>query len=1551
SMAAVHGEPHQLRIKIEKSFARAYRYPGDTIDPISNEPEIDHWVVILADGTTYRYGVPGSTGQNDNDIAGELRNKIWNIISVEDTYGRKALYEYDAYRFKENPYWEEMAYTYPVRVKTGVTPDESFWDGVVEFLYENKQPKDPYEGYYNLGVEHTGREYEGPKTGYTCMIWKRLTEVRTFYRDEKGNFSPNRHILIDAVEEFGKFRVEKVEEVAYKNGNIDTAAALPPHTFTYEFKGQSNPAVMEKSVSPMNKVEEMTYGLASQVDQGSPHAVDDTYLVVSHTERAGEESWTKTFQYWDGQNYTPFREFRGHRRSDVTDRETDMRTETYHIQTGVFNGSIREQIKYDTVGNKISHMETHWMALDYKGGRYMPFKQKSVTRNYAEDGGTVLSTVVEETPADTNGKNPWEYELDQYGNPLVQINTTYDGDPDTGTMVLQTKTETAYKNIETGDIRLIGLPVKTVTYARLAGDPEFILGQWEEKDYNDKGQVIETRKRFDREDTQKVFKETTQYHPQNGQVTFKHRFNGSEKIPVEENRYYESGPYRFLKSHKINALEQADHTVAYDLQFNKASEVNRLDGTTAETTFDGMGRTTRELFICREPGKRDGGNDSVAYTYIVTPAERRTETHFIHTGARKIEYFDPLNRKYKEVKTGYKGRLVVKEETVFDHKTRKPGRIDEPRYEDEARPGVHVKEYEDVRLRLTSERFPGGKVVRTRYNGFTITREEDVYNLDQEGKPGELLYTRLVEEETKDPMDNVVKRAVGQPGSDGHYEIYLHYDAQGRQVKITDSMELVLMSAGFASRLDDKAVNGTDAALGKQELEYDGLGRVILKRRDFKGQSDRTIAITYDPLDRITQQTDHDTIGDALRVMTCQYDSAPHGIGQPALRTLKETNETGAYVHEKRFTYNDFCFPAAVDHTWDIQWPSIGIKKKMTARADFEHNGQKGGRLEYVSYPTLNGIEGGTAEYIYDDMSGLLEEVRFNDHTLWKVPDGAFNAREKEERATYGNGVSGDFLYHDSSGRLAGIDITSAGDLLQRYRLRYDSSANVRQRHIETAALPADGKQRKPAVTAESFTYDHKNQLTAAQSGNHEQLFKYKANGSRTRLSDGGEEINYHYHARVPHRLDALSGAKERQFGYDNAGNMTHDKNRQNQCTRTFQWNPSNRLRQVDFLGSDGRAARSLVFGYGGELKRVLKYDSHTHHLVCYMDNHFELELDLKAEQPVMRSHILNNTRRIATLKQSPGQPPAMSYYHRDLLSSVTLVTGGDGSVSEAPGYDPFGKVTHTGNGEVPDILYTGHRADIGEYFGFCQYDFKARTYDPDLGLFISPDEVKDPKNAGFGFNRYVYVNNNPTSKWDPSGHQEEEGNGFVDIQHGFFIDFWKRQWGIIVQGHDLPVSDFAPGYRDAMDWWNRPPEPNKNALQAMEFGARTSSLVSRFPNNLPLNFNNNPQQQPQANPNNQALPNPSMDIRPMDVSPRTIRQAFSSSYMDVDISFGSTNVDIDRERQNREVEGRSSTELFLNGNYSGGDIMDIMQKRSENQNRFNFNFMNDDDLNFGDDE
>jgi RHS repeat-associated protein len=1538
TMASVYGQPNQFRIKIEESFARAYRYPSTKIDPISNEPEIDHWLVVLADGTKYRYGIPEKAGLEE--MAGELRNKIWNIITIEDTYGRKVLYEYEAYCFKKNPNWEEMIYTYPIRVKSGVTGDESFWDSMVEFVYEKKQPEDPYEGYYNLGEDYTGREYEGPKTGYTCMIWKRLREIRTFYRDEKGNFLPNRDLLIYAEEEFGKFKVAKVDEQAYKNGKLDTTAQLPPHTFLYEFKDPSNPAVMKKSVSPMNKVEKISYGLASQVDQGTPHALDNTYLVVSYTESTGEESWTKGFQYWDGQNYTPFKEFRGHRRSDMTDNETGMRTENYFIQTGVHNGSLMEQIKYDTEGNKISHLENNWMALDYKGGRYMPFKQKAITRKYAENGLTVISTEVDEVPKDVNGQTPWQYVLDSYGNPLVQIKTTYEGDLEDGKIVLQNKTETTYKNVETETIRLIGLPIKTIKYARLAKKDKFLLSQWEEKDYNEKGQVIETRKRYHRKDAQKLYIETNQYHPQNGQLTFKHRFNGSRKILVEENRYYESGGYRFLKSHTFNALKQVDHTVAYDLQVNKASKVTRLDGTTAKTSFDGLGRTTQELFICQEPSTREGNNDSVSYTYTITPVERCTETHFIHTGARKIEYFDPLNRKYKEITTGFKGRRIIKEAAVFDHKSREPGRINEPHYEDEACLGVHVKEYADNRLRLTTERFPGGKVVRTRYNGFTTTREEDVYLLDQEGKMGPLQRTQLLEEEVKNAMDQVVKQASGQPGTEGHYEIYLHYDAQGRKVIITDSKGLVLMSTDFASRLDDKAVSTIDAALGKMEMEYDGMGRVIRKRRDFKGQLDRTISMTYDHLDRITKQTDHDTHDGATQVMTCQYDSASFGVGKPALRTLKETNNLGTFVHEKRFAYNHFGFPSAVDHRWDIQWQTIGIKKTLKAHADFEHNGQKGGRLEFLSYPSINGIEGGTAEYIYDDISRLLTGIRFNDQPVWQVPQGAFNARKKEEQVNYGNGLTGNFLYHNASGRLTGTDTTLTGDLRQRYRLQYDSSANVTQQHIETAA---NGTDRKNIVSSHSFTYDDKNQLVAAQLDNNEQLFKYKANGSRTHLMDRNAETNYHYHSDIPHRLDALTGAKERQFSYDNAGNMILDKNRQTGCSREFKWNPANTLQQVDFLKAEGQVARSLIFGYDGQMNRILKYDSHNHTLVLYMDNIFELQLDLKAEQTELRSHILNNTRRIVTFKQSAGQSSAMSYYHRDLLTSVMLVTGADGAILDAPNYEPFGKATHTDAQALPDILYTGHRADIGEYLGFCQYDFKARTYDPELGLFISPDEAKDSNNAAFGFNRYIYVNNNPISKWDPNGNEGEDGNGFVQIENGFFIDFWNPQWGVIAGGYEIPVSDILPGYRNFTNWMNSPSEPSFDVQQAMNFGNNASSFWGQPNFQNPFNFNNMPRQQ--FNQNNPAQPAPVIRTflsQPLDLSPQTIRDAFPSPFGHIDTSFDHKEVDVDREMRNLRAGDRGMFELSMDG-YSSNEIMDITRSRQERKDRFKFNFMGED--------
>ncbi|MCV2886478.1 RHS repeat-associated core domain-containing protein [Aestuariibacter sp. AA17] len=73
--------------------------------------------------------------------------------------------------------------------------------------------------------------------------------------------------------------------------------------------------------------------------------------------------------------------------------------------------------------------------------------------------------------------------------------------------------------------------------------------------------------------------------------------------------------------------------------------------------------------------------------------------------------------------------------------------------------------------------------------------------------------------------------------------------------------------------------------------------------------------------------------------------------------------------------------------------------------------------------------------------------------------------------------------------------------------------------------------------------------------------------------------------------------------------------------------------------------------------------------------------------------------------------------------------------------------------GEVDDIGYTGHKFDTDLGLSYMQ----ARYYDPVIGRFYSNDPVDALEHMGshngiHGFNRYLYVNNNPYKYTDPNG-------------------------------------------------------------------------------------------------------------------------------------------------------------------------------------------------------
>lgn len=94
--------------------------------------------------------------------------------------------------------------------------------------------------------------------------------------------------------------------------------------------------------------------------------------------------------------------------------------------------------------------------------------------------------------------------------------------------------------------------------------------------------------------------------------------------------------------------------------------------------------------------------------------------------------------------------------------------------------------------------------------------------------------------------------------------------------------------------------------------------------------------------------------------------------------------------------------------------------------------------------------------------------------------------------------------------------------------------------------------------------------------------------------------------------------------------------------------------------------------------------------------------------------------------------------------------------------YYPYGGIRNTDN-PATDIGYTGQRLDAST--GLMHY--QARYYDPVIGRFISPDTIIPKRTNPQDFNRYAYVQNNPATHTDPTGHCNSCQTGFV-IEGGY---------------------------------------------------------------------------------------------------------------------------------------------------------------------------------------
>jgi RHS repeat-associated protein len=145
--------------------------------------------------------------------------------------------------------------------------------------------------------------------------------------------------------------------------------------------------------------------------------------------------------------------------------------------------------------------------------------------------------------------------------------------------------------------------------------------------------------------------------------------------------------------------------------------------------------------------------------------------------------------------------------------------------------------------------------------------------------------------------------------------------------------------------------------------------------------------------------------------------------------------------------------------------------------------------------------------------------------------------------------------------------------------------------------------------------------------------------------------------------------------------------------------------------------------------------------------------------------------------------------YRKNLQGDVTaILNAATGAVVTSYAYDAWGNHTVSGDatlGELNPFRYRGYLYDVetGLYY------LKSRYYDPQIGRFISQDEISylDPATIN-GLNLFAYCGNNPVMRTDSNG-------------NNWWSDFWNSTAGSVLKtiGSALLIAGgialcFVPG-------------------------------------------------------------------------------------------------------------------------------------------------------------
>ena len=598
----------------------------------------------------------------------------------------------------------------------------------------------------------------------------------------------------------------------------------------------------------------------------------------------------------------------------------------------------------------------------------------------------------------------------------------------------------------------------------------------------------------------------------------------------------------------------------------------------------------------------------------------------------------------------------------------------------------------DVLGRTITETSPDGAVNTVAYDGLVVTKTNN-------------------KQQTKTEIKNVTGKIVKVIDDFQNFNQYF-YDVSANLVATIDAQNNVIR---MYYDLLGRKTSMDDPDMGHWEYQYDALGK-LRWQKDAKNQ---VLTSTYDALGRMVQRTSQEGIS------TWKYD-----------RNVDNTSATGAIGklvqvdspnYRKVVRYDLLGRPLSTTETID------GVPYVQSITYD--------NSVSYTRKKSTNYPNGFSISYQYN-ASGFLESIK-NTNTsevYWRVT--YINARGQTESEEHANGVITTSRGHDvQTGRLSDITSFTANTTLQLKSYQFDVLGNL------------DSRTDHILNNTETFTYDSLNRLqTATLNSNPAKTYTYDAIGNILNKPDVSTS-DYVYGSNNgktdgsrtrPHAVASIGSIS---YTYDLNGNMSSGDG------RTLNYTSFNKPLSI----SKGGTVNSYF--YDASYKRIKKVSVKSTGTTTTIYIGKGYEHITKSSNVIEEKYYINTGNSTVIFTKRSNNTSDTRYLLKDHLGSTDVIVDGSGNIVEALSFDAWGarrnsnwSATNNFGINITSLTtrgFTGHEQD--DEIGLI--NMNARLYDPKIGRFITPDTVIQFPYSTQGLNRYTYVNNNPLSYTDPTGH------------------------------------------------------------------------------------------------------------------------------------------------------------------------------------------------------